>query len=77
LLSRYGNGMDTVFITAPLMEAAQALPRAQAQDLHCSYPDYAIDVDGKQAALAQARLLLHSIRWYLMPAMQHTLERAA
>ena len=59
---------------APLMEATQALPRVQVQDLHSSYPDYAIDVDREQAALAQARLVLlrHPIQWYSMPAMQHT-----
>ncbi|WP_293603654.1 NAD(P)H-dependent oxidoreductase [Polaromonas sp. UBA4122] len=59
---------------APLMEATQALPRVQLQDLHSSYPDYAIDVDREQAALAQARLVLlrHPIQWYSMPAMQHT-----
>ncbi|MFC5520372.1 NAD(P)H-dependent oxidoreductase [Polaromonas jejuensis] len=59
-------------VNRPLMQAAQALPRVQVQDLYSSYPDYAIDVAREQAALARARLvvLLHPIQWYSMPALQ-------
>ena len=55
-----------------LLEAAQALPRVQVQDLYSSYPDYAIDVASEQAALERAHLvvLLHPIQWYSMPALQ-------
>ena len=55
-----------------LLEAAQALPRVQVQDLYSSYPDYAIDVASEQAALERAQLvvLLHPIQWYSMPALQ-------
>ena len=59
-------------VNRPLMEAAQAQPRVQVQDLYSSYPDYAIDVAREQQALAAARLvvLLHPIHWYSMPALQ-------
>lgn len=59
-------------VNRPLMEAAQAVPRVQLQDLYSSYPDYAIDVAREQAALAKAQLvvLLHPIQWYAMPALQ-------
>lgn len=59
-------------VNRPLMQAAQALPRVQVQDLYSSYPDYAIDVAREQAALARAQLvvLLHPIQWYSMPALQ-------
>lgn len=55
-----------------MMEAAHTLPRAQVQDLYSSYPDYDIDVQREQAALARAKLivLLHPIQWYSMPALQ-------
>jgi len=59
-------------VNRPLMQAAQALPRVQVQDLYSSYPDYAIDVAREQTALARAQLvvLLHPIQWYSMPALQ-------
>ncbi len=59
-------------VNRPLMEAAQAQPRVQVQDLYSSYPDYAIDVPYEQAALEKATLvvLLHPIQWYSMPALQ-------
>jgi glutathione-regulated potassium-efflux system ancillary protein KefF len=59
-------------VNRPLMEAAQAQPRVQVQDLYSSYPDYAIDVPHEQAALEKATLvvLLHPIQWYSMPALQ-------
>lgn len=59
-------------VNRPMMEAAQASPRARVQDLYSSYPDYAIDVPAEQAAVASASLivLLHPIQWYSMPALQ-------
>jgi glutathione-regulated potassium-efflux system ancillary protein KefF len=59
-------------VNRPLMEAAQALPRVQVQDLYSSYPDYTVDVAAEQKALEQAQLvvLLHPIQWYSMPALQ-------
>ena len=59
-------------VNRPLMQAAQAMPRVQVQDLYSSYPDYSIDVAGEQAALDKAHLvvLLHPIQWYSMPALQ-------
>jgi glutathione-regulated potassium-efflux system ancillary protein KefF len=54
-----------------LFEQARALPRVDWLDLYASYPDYAIDVDREQAALAGKRLLvlLHPVHWYAMPAL--------
>jgi glutathione-regulated potassium-efflux system ancillary protein KefF len=55
--------------------AAQAclLPAAdvEVRDLYALYPDYVIDVDAEQAALAQARTVvwLHPVQWYSMPAL--------
>ncbi len=59
-------------VNRPMMEAAQATPRVQVQDLYSSYPDYHIDVAAEQAALAAASLvvLLHPIQWYSMPPLQ-------
>ena len=55
-----------------LMEAARALDRVDVQDLYGSYPDYSINVQAEQDALARAQLvvLLHPIQWYAMPALQ-------
>lgn len=55
-----------------LMEAAQSLPRVQVCDLYSAYPDYSIDVQREQAALAGAKLVvwLHPLQWYSMPALQ-------
>lgn len=55
-----------------LKDAAEAQPRVQVRDLYSAYPDYAIDIDREQAALARAKLvvLLHPLQWYSMPALQ-------
>jgi glutathione-regulated potassium-efflux system ancillary protein KefF len=49
--------------------AAQA--QAQVRDLYALYPDYLIDVQAEQAALAQAQLIVwqHPVHWYSMPAL--------
>lgn len=55
-----------------LAAAAGADPaRVAVHDLYARYPDYLIDVDAEQAALADARLVvwLHPIHWYSMPPL--------
>ncbi|MGJ7496730.1 NAD(P)H-dependent oxidoreductase [Variovorax sp. RT4R15] len=59
-------------VNRQLMQAAQALPDVDVNDLYSSYPDYAIDIEAEQARVAQADLLvlLHPIQWYSMPPLQ-------
>jgi len=58
-----------------LADAALALQRGgggiAVRDLYALYPDYLIDVDAEQAALAAARLVVwqHPVRWYGMPPL--------
>jgi glutathione-regulated potassium-efflux system ancillary protein KefF len=54
-----------------LQAAGQAGERVQVRDLYTLYPDYAIDRDAEQAAVADTRLMvwLHPIHWYGMPAL--------
>jgi len=59
-----------------LLDAALALQndgggRVAVRDLYALYPDYLIDVDAEQAALAAAQLVVwqHPIRWYGMPPL--------
>jgi glutathione-regulated potassium-efflux system ancillary protein KefF len=59
-----------------LIDAALALERGgggrvAVRDLYALYPDYLIDVDAEQTALAAARLVVwqHPIRWYGMPPL--------
>jgi len=56
-----------------LAQAASALkPRdVEVRDLYALYPDYLIDIEAEQAALARARLVVwqHPIHWYSMPAL--------
>lgn len=62
-------------VSARLADALTATPvppgRLEVRDLYRLYPDYAIDVEAEQQALAQARLVvwLHPIHWYGMPAL--------
>jgi len=46
-------------------------PRVLVRDLYALYPDYLIDVDAEQKALAPARLVVwqHPIHWYHMPPL--------
>jgi glutathione-regulated potassium-efflux system ancillary protein KefF len=59
-------------VNRQLMQAAQALPEVDVNDLYSSYPDYAIDVEAEQARAARADLLvlLHPVQWYSMPPLQ-------
>jgi len=54
-----------------LMRAARALPGVVVRDLYALYPDYLIDVQAEQAALASATLVVwqHPIHWYSMPPL--------
>jgi len=53
-----------------LIEAARGTG-AELRELYRRYPDYLIDVEAEQAALAAARLVvwLHPIHWYSMPPL--------
>jgi len=46
-------------------------PAIEVRDLYRLYPDYLIDIDAEQAALAQATLVVwqHPIHWYHMPPL--------
>ncbi|MBV8501785.1 MAG: NAD(P)H-dependent oxidoreductase [Paucibacter sp.] len=61
-------------VTHSMLDAVRAarLPGVEAVDLYRRYPDYAIDVEAEQRALAQAKLLvlLHPLHWYGMPGLQ-------
>jgi glutathione-regulated potassium-efflux system ancillary protein KefF len=52
------------------MRAAAQTP-AELRDLYALYPDYLIDVQAEQAALARARLIVwqHPIHWYSAPPL--------
>jgi glutathione-regulated potassium-efflux system ancillary protein KefF len=54
-----------------LMRAARAQPGVQVRDLYALYPDYLIDIEAEQAALAAATLVVwqHPIHWYSMPPL--------
>ncbi len=47
------------------------LPNVQVHDLYRIYPDYLIDTQAEQAAVANARLLVwqHPMHWYGMPPL--------
>jgi glutathione-regulated potassium-efflux system ancillary protein KefF len=51
--------------------AGLADARIELRDLYALYPDYLIDVEVEQAALAGARLVVwqHPIHWYSMPSL--------
>src|SRR5689334_18386381 len=57
-----------------LLDAARALQQGghvAVRDLYALYPDYLIDVEAEQAALAAARLVVwqQPVRWYGMPPL--------
>ena len=60
-------------VNRELMRAARALGErhVEVRELYALYPDYLIDIEAEQAALAQARLVVwqHPIHWYSMPAL--------
>ncbi|HRI17593.1 MAG TPA: NAD(P)H-dependent oxidoreductase [Burkholderiaceae bacterium] len=51
--------------------AGLAGARVALRDLYALYPDYLIDIEAEQVALASARLVawLHPIHWYSMPPL--------
>ena len=55
----------------PIQVEAGSANRIEVRDLYALYPDYLIDVEAEQAALARARLVvwLHPIHWYNMPPL--------
>jgi glutathione-regulated potassium-efflux system ancillary protein KefF len=60
-------------INRALLAQARLLPSGQVEvrDLYALYPDYVIDVEAEQAALAAARAVVwvHPVQWYSMPAL--------
>ena len=60
-------------VNRTLAAQARLLPSDQVEvrDLYALYPDYVIDVEAEQAALARARTVvwLHPVQWYSMPAL--------
>lgn len=57
-------------VTRALAQAGSAA-RVDWRDIYRLYPDYVIDVEAEQRALAQAQLVvwLHPVHWYSMPAL--------
>ncbi len=60
-------------VCSALLAAAQAsgAPALETRDLYRLYPDYSIDVQAEQRALAAAQLVvwLHPLHWYGAPAL--------
>ncbi len=60
-------------VTHALLRAVAPLDaaRLELRDIYRLYPDYLIDIEAEQAALAAARLVvwLHPIHWYSMPPL--------
>lgn len=60
-------------VNRALAARARRLPadKVEVRDLYALYPDYLVDVDAEQQALARARVVvwLHPIQWYSMPAL--------
>ena len=60
-------------INRALAAQARLLPSeaVEVRDLYALYPDYVIDVEAEQAALAAARTVVwvHPVQWYSMPAL--------
>jgi glutathione-regulated potassium-efflux system ancillary protein KefF len=60
-------------VNRALAAQARLLPSAdvEVRDLYALYPDYVIDIEAEQAALAAARAVvwLHPVQWYSMPAL--------
>jgi glutathione-regulated potassium-efflux system ancillary protein KefF len=54
-----------------LADAIRALPDLEVRSLYDLYPDFDIDVDTEQRALAQAQLIvwMHPLYWYSVPAL--------
>jgi len=60
-------------VNRALAWAARTLPAGdvEVRDLYALYPDYVIDIEAEQRALAPARTIVwvHPIQWYSMPAL--------
>jgi glutathione-regulated potassium-efflux system ancillary protein KefF len=60
-------------VNRALAAQARLLPSeaVEVRDIYALYPDYVIDVEAEQAALARARTVvwLHPVQWYSMPAL--------
>jgi len=60
-------------VNRALAAQARLLPSdmVEVRDIYALYPDYVVDVEAEQAALAAARTVvwLHPIQWYSMPAL--------
>jgi glutathione-regulated potassium-efflux system ancillary protein KefF len=60
-------------VNRALAAQARLLPAedVEVRDLYALYPDYVIDIEAEQAALAAARSVVwvHPVQWYSMPAM--------
>jgi glutathione-regulated potassium-efflux system ancillary protein KefF len=65
--------LESSRVNRALTLAASALGEREVEvrDIYALYPDYLIDIDAEQAALARARLVVwqHPIHWYSMPAL--------
>jgi len=63
---------------AALLSAIEGLPGLQVRSLYELYPDFDIDTEAEQAALAAADAVvwMHPIYWYTVPAlMKHWFEK--
>jgi glutathione-regulated potassium-efflux system ancillary protein KefF len=60
-------------VNRALAAQARLLPAeaVEVRDLYALYPDYLVDIEAEQAALAAARTVVwvHPIQWYSMPAL--------
>ena len=60
-------------VNRALAAQARLLPddAVEVRDLYALYPDYLIDIEAEQAALAAARAVVwvHPVQWYAMPAL--------
>jgi glutathione-regulated potassium-efflux system ancillary protein KefF len=60
-------------VNRALAAQARRLPSdsVAVRDLYALYPDYMIDIEAEQAALAAARAVVwvHPVQWYSMPAL--------
>ncbi len=65
--------LESSRVNRALARAATALGErhVEVRDLYALYPDYLIDIEAEQAALARARLVVwqHPIHWYSMPSL--------
>ena len=65
--------LESSRVNRALAQAAAALGErhVEVRDLYALYPDYLIDIDAEQSALARARLVVwqHPVHWYSMPPL--------